>query len=194
MEENSHQFRVAPYGLEVEDMQQAIRAVKMDANQVAADPEQVRERSLMTLVRNRTTKVPTVPGKAWTLAKLVTELPCAAVCFLGLRRTPSARCHGGSPQSDPKIDFRPPFPSLCPSEAATDQDSDHGVVPALFRCRCSKCANQSPPLLGREPVVDANAEPASPPLPGESRQPSQGSGDRNLQLHKPTDVLPPIAG
>ena len=51
--------------------------------------------------------------------------------------------------------------SLCPSEAATDQDSDHGTVSPLFGGERAKCVDQAPALFDREPVADADAEPTS---------------------------------
>src|SRR5262249_34937835 len=51
------------------------------------------------------------------------------------------------PVSFPELDiFQLQSCSFRPAETTTDQDSDHGSVPSLFGCRCSKCADQSPPL------------------------------------------------
>src|SRR5919201_1985889 len=51
--------------------------------------------------------------------------------------------------------------SFRPSQAAADQDGDHGPVPLLFESQCAKCADEAPALFGCQPVADSNAEPAS---------------------------------
>jgi hypothetical protein len=65
---------------------------------------------------------------------------------------------GNHPVSFAVLDiFQLQSSSLCPSEAATDQDSDHGAVPLLFKSQCAKCADQSFALFGGQPVADADA-------------------------------------
>jgi hypothetical protein len=69
---------------------------------------------------------------------------------------------GNHPVSFPELNiFQLQGSSFRPSQAAADQDSDHGPVSPLFRGRRRKCADQAPTFLGREPVADSKAEPAS---------------------------------